>query len=102
MWIGCQSVENIQYEIVGIAFLIGASSSAHQTCSMSMIARLIGPNIGNIILYFISFNSDTFYIINIVQLEVVVIRSRIPMYLIIFIESSGFLWRWMAWWISRD
>ena len=45
IWIGCQNVETCQYEIIVIAILLGASTSTHQTCSLSMIACLVGPNI---------------------------------------------------------
>ena len=51
IWIGCQSKATITYEIIGIAVLLGASGSTHQTCSMSMIANLVGPNIGDLILH---------------------------------------------------
>ena len=43
--IGCQNVESCQYEIIVIAILLGASISIHQTCSLSMIACLVGPNV---------------------------------------------------------
>ena len=45
IWIGCQNVETCQYEVIIIAILLGASTSTHQTCSLSMIACLVGPNI---------------------------------------------------------
>ena len=45
IWIGCQNVGSCQYEIIVIAILLGASVSTHQTCSLSMIACLVGPNI---------------------------------------------------------
>ena len=51
IWIGCQSKATITYEIIGVAVLLGASGSTHQTCSMSMIANLVGPNIGDLILH---------------------------------------------------
>ena len=47
IWMGCQSAKNIPYEIFGIAALLGASTSTHHTCTLSMIANLIGSDIGD-------------------------------------------------------
>ena len=47
LWIGCQNVQTARYEICGIAILLGSSSIIHMTCAMSMIASLVGSDIGD-------------------------------------------------------
>ena len=38
--------ETVQYQVIGISILLGACSSAHLIFSMSMIANLVGADIG--------------------------------------------------------
>ena len=38
--------ETVQYQVIGISILLGACSSAHLIFSMSMIANLVGTDIG--------------------------------------------------------
>ena len=46
IWIGCHNLESKGYEIFGVAFLLGSSSTTIQTSALSMIANLIGSDIG--------------------------------------------------------
>ena len=46
IWILRHDDETVQYQVIGISILLGACSSAHLIFSMSMIANLLGTNIG--------------------------------------------------------
>ena len=46
IWILRHDDEKVQYQVIGISILLGACSSAHLIFSMSMIANLVGTDIG--------------------------------------------------------
>ena len=83
LWIWCQNVETPQYEICGIAILLGSSIIIHMTCCMSMIASLIGCNIGDWLYHFKHQYSFQRFETTVKILKIL---------LIISLESSGFVY----------
>ena len=85
LWVGCKNEETPRYEICGIAILLGSSIIIHMTCSMSMIANLVGCNIGDWLYHFkyqYSFRFSRF------KTKVKILK----IFLILSLESSGFVY----------
>ena len=48
IWLGCKNKSTIEYEIFGVATLIGVGGNAMQLTSLTIICNFIGSNIGMI------------------------------------------------------
>ena len=46
VWLGCKYKNTLEYEIFGLASLIGVGQSAMELSSLTMISNFIGANIG--------------------------------------------------------
>ena len=48
IWLGCNSMESIRFEIIGISAFLGVTSYSMLVASLALVVRLIGKNVGKL------------------------------------------------------